>query len=361
MVSGILNLPRLKIGRIEARYPIIQGGMGVGVSAGRLAAAVSEAGGIGIIATVALGPSSRHFSGAASYRSANMLALRDELDRALVLSSIGNIGTNCMVAITDYENMVRTSLEGGARLIISGAGLPLALPEYASNFPDVALVPIVSSAKAGGLIVRRWEKTHGRLPDAFVVETPNEAGGHLGASHEQVGLEEYSLETVVPQLKELLQDQFKLNIPVIAAGGIWDRADIDHMLALGADGVQMSTRFVCTEECDAPEAFKQVYLDSLPEDVVLIKSPVGLPGRGVRTPFVRVLEAGKYLGDGRCWVNCLQKCSYRDEGTGFCIARALTSAKVGDREHGLFFSGSNVHRCHEITTVARIFGELTSE
>ncbi|MHB1295762.1 MAG: NAD(P)H-dependent flavin oxidoreductase [Anaerolineae bacterium] len=356
-----MNLPRLRIGRIEARYPIIQGGMGVGVSVGRLSAAVSEAGGIGIIATVALGPSSRHFTGPASYRSSNMLALRDALDLARTASPVGNIGTNCMVAITDYENMVRTSLEGGARLIISGAGLPLALPEYAADYPDVALVPIVSSAKAAGLIVRRWQKTHGRLPDAFVVETPNEAGGHLGASYEQVGLPEYALETVVPQLKELLQGQFGLDIPVIAAGGIWDRADIDRMLALGADGVQMSTRFVCTAECDAPEVFKQVYLDARPEDVTLIKSPVGLPGRGVRTPLVDALEAGVLQGDGRCWVNCLTKCSYRDEGTGFCIAQALTSAKAGDREHGLFFSGSNVHRCQRMTTVREIFAELTGD
>ena len=356
-----MPLPRLKIGQVESEYPIIQGGMGVGVSGGRLSAAVSEAGGIGIIATVAWGLNSKYFRGPSSYREANRLALSDELRHAFAASRIGNIGTNCMVAITDYESMVRTSLEGGAKIIISGAGLPLMLPSYAADFPSAALVPIVSTAKAAVLIVRRWERTHKRIPDALVVETPNTAGGHLGASYEDVGREELSLEVVVPQLKEMLRTELGMDLPVIAAGGVWDRADIERMLALGADGVQMATRFVCTEECDAPLAFKEVYIASSEEDVGLVRSPVGLPGRGVRTAFVRCLERGEYAEDEGCFVHCLQKCSYREAGTGFCIAKALQRSKAGDKNRGLFFSGSNAYRCKSITTVRRIFQELTAE
>jgi nitronate monooxygenase len=357
-----LNLPRLKIGQVEARYPIIQGRMGVGVSAGRLSAAVSEAGGIGIIATVALGLNSVHYTGPASYRQANMQALRDELACARAASPVGNIGTNCMVAITDYENMVRTSLEAGARLIISGAGLPLMLPGYAADYPQVALVPIVSTAKAAGLIYRRWERTHHRIPDGFVVENPNTAGGHLGAAYDEVGRPDFELDVVIPQLKELLHSELRTDLPVIGAGGVWDRQDIEHLLACGADGVQMATRFVCTEECDAPEAFKQVYLASRAEDVTLVRSPVGLPGRAVRTAFVRGLECGEGTHvDGKCFVHCLLKCSYRENGTGFCIARALQSSKAGDLEKGLFFCGSNAYRCKTITTVREIFRDLTGE
>jgi nitronate monooxygenase len=358
---GPLNLPKLKIGQLESRYPIIQGGMGVGISGGRLAAAISEAGGIGIIATVALGLNSVHFHGPSSYREANIQALRDELSRAHAASPLGNVGANCMVAVTDHESMVRTSLEAGARIIISGAGLPLMLPGYAADYPQVALVPIVSSAKAGGLLLRRWERTHGRIPDGFVVETPNTAGGHLGASYAEVGRAELALEVVIPQLKELLQREFRIDLPVIGAGGVWDRADIERLLALGADGVQMATRFVCTEECDAPLAFKEVYLASQQADVTLIHSPVGLPGRGIRTDLVRALERGEQQGDGKCFVNCLLHCSYRDSGTGFCIARALQSAKAGEKHAGLFFSGTNAYRCRDITTVRSIFAELTGD
>lgn len=356
-----MSLPPLKIGSVTSRFPIIQGGMGVGISRSRLSAAVSEAGGIGVIASVALGINSPFYHGPASYREANMKALGSDITDALARSPVGNIGTNCMVAITDFENMVRTSLEKGAKLIISGAGLPMKLPEFAKDFPEVALVPIVSSVKAAKLIYKRWVKRHGKVPDGFVVETPNYAGGHLGAVHSEVGKEEYLLERVIPDLKEYIVKVIKEKIPIIAAGGIWDRKDIDGMMSLGADGVQMSTRFVCTVECDAPDSFKQAYLDAGEDDVVLVKSPVGLPGRGVRNPFVRQLEEGTHNGDGKCFVNCLIHCSYRDRGEGFCIAKSLAESQRGDAVGGLIFSGSNVPRCTEITTVKEIFQELTGE
>ena len=356
-----MSLPGLKIGNVTSKYPIIQGGMGVGISLSNLSSAVSEAGGIGIIASVALGINSRFFTGPPSYREANKQALADELSKAFALSDKGNIGTNCMVALTDFENMVRTSLESGARLIISGAGLPMILPEYARDFPDVALVPIVSSKKAAKLIFRRWEKNYKRIPDALVVETPNYAGGHLGSVRSGVGKEEFLLERVIPELREYLNVEMGINIPVIAAGGIWDRDDIDRMISIGADGVQMATRFICTYECDAPDEFKNAILKAGEADVVLVDSPVGLPGRGVRNDFVRSLEEGTFQGDGKCFVNCLRRCSYRDRGEGFCIATALINAQKGDLREGLVFSGSNVGRCIRMVSVRDVFRELTGE
>ncbi len=356
-----MSLPELKIGKVRSKYPIIQGGMGIGISRSRLSSAVSEAGGIGIVASVALGIHSKHYNGPGSYREANMRALGDELERAFDLTSLGNVGTNCMVALTDYENMVRTSMEKGARLIISGAGLPLKLPEYGRDYPDVALVPIVSSVKAAVLIFRKWEKSYGRVPDGYVVETPNSAGGHLGANFEQVGKESYSLERVIPGIKEIFLGEVGIDIPVIAAGGIWDREDILKMLSFGADGVQMATRFVCTEECDAPFSFKSMYLNAEKGDVVLVKSPVGLPGRAIQNEFVRLAEKGKVNTDGKCTYNCLARCSFRDAKEGFCIARALVNSQKGLTEEGIVFAGSNAMKCDEIISVKQLFRELTGE
>jgi nitronate monooxygenase len=257
--------------------------------------------------------------------------------------------------------MVLTSLEKGAKLIISGAGLPLKLPEYGKDFPDVALVPLVSSVKAAALVYRRWEKKYGRIPDGLVVETPNYAGGHLGATHEEVGKDDYSLESVIPSLKEMIVNEFGVDIPIIAAGGIWDREDIMRMFSLGADGVQMATRFVCTEECDAPPAFKGVYLNADKSDVVLVKSPVGLPGRAIRNEFVRMVEEGKINTDGKCTYNCLVRCSYRDAKKGFCIATALVNSEKGNTEEGIIFAGSNALKCNEIISVKQLFRELTGE
>ncbi|RMG60417.1 MAG: nitronate monooxygenase [Deltaproteobacteria bacterium] len=355
-----MPLPELHIGGLKAPIPIIQGGMGVGISGARLASAVSNAGGIGVIAAVALGITSPYFKKPSDYFEANVKALRDEIRKAFSLSRTGNIGVNCMVAITDYEAMVRTSLEEGVKLIISGAGLPLSLPEFARDYPDVALVPIVSSVKAAELIFRRWEKRYGRIPDAFVVEAPGAAGGHLGAGHGEVDDEEYTLEKVVPEMVRTFREKYGVDIPVIAAGGIWSGEDVRKALDLGASGVQMATRFVCTVECDAPDAFKQAYLDARPEDVVLVKSPVGLPGRGVRNPFSESLERGDEQEKG-CFVNCLVKCSFREKGEGFCIARALVRAKEGDAKGGLIFAGKNVSRCSEILTVEELMKRIVEE
>lgn len=354
--SMVPEIPVLTIGSHTPKYPVIQGGMGVRISAGGLAGAVAKAGGVGTIASVALGLTSRHYTGK-NYFEANQLALADEIAAARVTAPSGVIAVNNMVALTDYEAMVRTSASSGANVIISGAGLPMQLPEYTSEFPDVALVPIVSSLKAASLIIRKWEKAYHRLPDAFVVETPGTAGGHLGAKPEEVFSEELSLDTVVPQLVKYLAEEVKVNIPVVAAGGVWDRADMLHSFSLGARGVQMGTRFACTYECDASDEYKKMYLEATDDDVVLIKSPVGLPGRAIRNPFTEQILLGPYPGH-KCIANCLKHCSFKKDKIGFCIATALTKAHTGDVDHGLVFCGSNVTRCNKLEHVQDIMDDL---
>jgi nitronate monooxygenase len=351
------SLPALKIGKYIPAYPLIQGGMGVRISAHRLAGAVAKAGGIGTIASVGLGLSSKHYNGK-NYFESNKLALADEIaDAREIAGPDGIIAVNCMAALTDYEALVRTSAENGANIIISGAGLPMQLPEYTKDFPDVALIPIVSSAKAARLIIKKWEKLYHRLPDAIVVEAPGKAGGHLGARTEEVFSAELTLDRVVPELVDFLAAEVKTDIPVIAAGGIWGKEDVARVFSLGGRGVQMGTRFVCTFECDAPDSFKQMYLDACEEDIVLVLSPVGLPGRVIKNPFSEKLADGPPKGD-HCTINCLKHCSLRSEKTGFCIARALTVAHKGDVVDGLIFSGSNAVRCKEIVHVQDVINDL---
>ncbi len=270
----------------------------------------------------------------------------------------GVIAVNCMVALTDYDRHVKSACEGGVDVIISGAGLPLRLPEYAKEYPDVALVPIVSTVKAANLISRRWEKTYGRLPDGFVVETPKYAGGHLGVTKmDQVEDDEFSLEKVVPELVEFVEKEMGKDVPVIAAGGIWDRKDIERAFGLGAKGVQMGTRFACTFEGDASERFKQAYIDAGEDDVVIIQSPAGLPGRALRSPFIDQYLKG-HVESKPCIANCLTHCRYKTERETFCIAQALIDAFRGNWEDGLFFCGSNVTKVEKMEHVEDIMKEL---
>jgi len=346
----------LAIGRHTATYPLIQGGMGVRVSAGNLAGHVARCGGVGLVATAALGLNSRYFKGKGLY-SADVLAVKEELRKAYSIAPDGVVGTNCMVALADYDDVVRASCEGGAKVIVSGAGLPLNLPALTADFPEVALVPIVSSARAAELIVRKWSKGYGRLPDAVVVEDPDTAGGHLGEKLENIGTGQYDQYATVRAVKALLRETWGAEIPVIAAGGIWDRGDLVYALEQGADGVQMATRFVCTEECDAAPEFKQAYLECRREDIGLIMSPAGLPGRALARNVERIHQADLER-DLRCPVACLKKCTWREERERFCIAQALDRAQRGDVEHGLVFCGSNAWRSERITTVREIFDEL---
>ena len=217
----------------------------------------------------------------AIFFAAEIQAFKDEIRKAYAIAPDGVIGVNCMVAVTNYDDMVRAACEAGAKFIVSGAGLPMSLPSLTVDYPDVALIPIVSSVRAAQLIGRKWSQTYGRLPDAVVVEDPDTAGGHLGEKPENIGIGCYDQYETVRQVKEHFQQVHQINMPVIAAGGVWDRKDVLHALAQGADAVQMASRFVCTEECDADPAFKQAYLDCRPEDIGLIMSPAGLPGRAL--------------------------------------------------------------------------------
>jgi len=360
------TLPSLQIGQHIARYPIIQGGMGIRISGSNLAAAVANAGGIGVISAVGLGLNSPYFDISQpnvrlrreQFFEANRLALIDELNKARELSPDGIIGVNVMVAAKDYETLVRTAAQQGVNLIISGAGLPLQLPEYTVEYPEVALVPIVSTTRAAKIICRKWEQKYKRLPDAFVVENPNTAGGHLGAKYEDLDDVALEPEQVIPELVKYLHSELGQPIPVIAAGGVWDRADIVKMLKLGASGVQIGTRFITTDECDANLRYKEFHLHAQPEDVVVIKSPVGLPGRALRNPFVEKAMSGSAPLEKGCVLNCLHVCRFRDTGESYCIVRALDKAARGDVENGLVFSGSNAGRADRIMPVAELMAEL---
>ncbi|MBF0623726.1 MAG: nitronate monooxygenase [Magnetococcales bacterium] len=351
-------LPPLAFGDHVLPIPIIQGGMGIRVSAHKLASAVANAGGAGVIATVALSLASRYYQKGKDYYKANIKALIDELKWAREISPKGIIGTNCMVAIRDFEAMVRTSVENGAQFIISGAGLPLRLPEFAAANPHTALIPIVSSLRAAKLIAKRWHNLYKRLPDAFVFEDPNTAGGHLGvSSRNHLFLEEYSQDRVVPELAEWSLKSYSDEIPIITAGGIWDREDIDHALDLGAKGVQMATRFICTHECDAAQSYKDAFLNAKDGDVVIVDSPAGLPGRALASPFTHTLFRGGEV-EAKCFAACLSECRCRDEELTFCIAKALHNAQQGNLKEGLVFTGTNATRHSRMMHVQEIFDEL---
>lgn len=362
---GPSALPGLRIRNLELSYPIQQGGMGIGVSWEGLAGAVAAEGCVGLVSAIGTGyhPSARSTrrlgrpDGPAALNPPETLAgiLREARARA---KGRGAVGVNILCAIEGYEAAVRASLAGGAQLIVSGAGLPLALPEYVGD-ADVALVPIVSSARALGVICKHWQRRHGRLPDAVVLEGP-ESGGHQGFSVEACGSAEHSLERILPSV--LAERDRWGDFPVLVAGGVWDRADIERFLALGAGGVQMGTRFIGTFECDAAPAFKETLLKAGPEDIGLMKSPVGMPARGVRTQLQRDVDAGCAPAI-RCVSHCLQPCG-QGRGAreaGYCIADRLADAQAGDTARGLFFSGSNGARLKELVSVHDLVEELTQD
>ncbi|MDH3998002.1 MAG: nitronate monooxygenase family protein [Desulfuromonadales bacterium] len=346
----------MRIGKHEVEYPLIQGGMGVRVSAGRLAGAVARSGGIGLVATAGLGLNSPHYTGE-NFFAAEPLALKDELAKAYKIAPDGVVGTNCMVAVTNYAEVVKASCEGGAKVIVSGAGLPLGLPGLTADWPDVALVPIVSSVKAAELIARKWHKTYQRLPDAVVVEDPDTAGGHLGEKPEKIGTGEYDQYATVRGVKAYFKETWQLDIPIIAAGGVWGHDDFAHAIEQGADGVQMGTRFVTTEECDAGPEFKQAYLNCNKEDIGLLMSPAGLPGRALIGNLEAVRERDLIMTP-TCPTGCLRRCAYKSEQERFCIVHALDRAQRGDVETGLIFCGTNAWKAERIETVQDIFDDL---
>ena len=348
---------QLRIGERTASTPVIQGGMGVGVSMSGLAAAVANQGGIGVIAAAGIGMLER--DGFSNFLEANVRALRREIRRAREMTK-GILGVNIMVAMSNFSDMARAAVEERIDIIFSGAGLPLNLPEFLRGSRTTRLVPIVSSARAAGLLIRKWLGKYGYLPDAFVVEGPL-AGGHLGFKPEQIQDPDFSLDKLIPEVVAAVGPaaaEQRREVPVIAAGGIYTGADIRKFVELGASGVQMATRFVCTEECDASAEFKNAYIASRKEDLVIIKSPVGMPGRAIRNQYLEDVAAGKKK-PFKCPYHCIVTCTR--QSSPYCIALALTSALKGRLKHGFAFAGANAYRASKIISVKRLFADLRRE
>lgn len=347
----------LKIGNLTVKFPIIQGGMGVGVSLSGLAAGVANQGGIGVISSAGIGLIHREM--AKDYLEAAVEGLRCEIRKAkeAVQKARGVIGVNVMVAMTNFSDMVRTAISEKADIIFSGAGLPLDLPSYLKEGDTIKLVPIVSSARAAKILCQKWKNNYDYLPDAIVVEGPK-AGGHLGYKNDELENESFSLEEILSQvLKEVVpfREKYGVDIPVIAAGGIYSGEDIYKIMKLGASGVQMGSRFVTTEECDASEAFKQEYLNAGKSDIEIIMSPVGMPGRAVRSNFIEKVRRGEKHPKS-CPYHCIKTCDISN--SPYCIMGALYNAYRGNMNGGFAFAGANAYKAQEIVPLKEVFADL---
>lgn len=359
-----MELKPLKIGKYEIKYPIFQGGMGLGISWDKLAGNVSLEGGLGIISSVGTGYyENRKFIdkelNAKPFGSENFYStrgLRAVIENARKICGDLPLGVNIMYAANDYARVVKDACEAGINIIVSGAGLPTNLPEFTQNFKEIALVPIVSSAKALKIICKRWLQRYERLPDAVVLEGPL-SGGHQGFTYEQCLDPEFSLFNLISQVKAEIKEWG--DFPLIAAGGIWDKNDIEKAISLGADGVQMGTRFIGTHECDADIGFKEVLLAAEEKDIELIKSPVGYPARGIRTNLINLVD--KRMGPKiQCISNCVSPCQRGKEAkqVGYCIADRLFDAYSGKKESGLFFTGANGYKLKELISVKELMHKL---
>jgi nitronate monooxygenase len=355
----------LKIGKYVIEKPIVQGGMGVGISWDRLAGNVSLEGGLGVVSSVGTGYyEDKKFStkniANKPYSEGNFYskpALFKIIENARKICGNKPLACNVLYASNDYGRIVTDACEAGIDMIITGAGLPTNMPEFTKDYPDVALIPIVSSARALKLICKKW-KRYNKLPDAVIVEGPL-SGGHQGFNYEQCFQDEFQLENIVgPVIEEAKKWG---SMPIIAAGGIWDKNDIEKFLDLGCDGVQMGTRFIGTYECDAHPEFKKVILDAKAEDIKLLKSPVGLPARGVVTNLQKMIEE-KTAPKVACISNCVAPCNRGEEAkaVGYCIADRLSDAYMGKTESGLFFTGANGYRVTELISVKELMDKLTN-
>ncbi|MBN2790351.1 MAG: nitronate monooxygenase [Candidatus Delongbacteria bacterium] len=348
----------LIIGDLKIEVPIIQGGMGVGISLSGLATAVANEGGVGVIASVGVGLLEDDFKD--NYQIANQRALRNEIRKAKA-NTKGAIGLNVMMALTDFKDILNIAIDEKIDILFLGAGLPIDIPNIVGverfKESNVKVVPIVSSGIAAKIILRKWDRNFGFIPDAFLVEGPL-AGGHLGYKKEDLGLESNKLENLVPKvIAEIrpFEEKYNKEIPVIAAGGIYSGKDIYDIFKLGAKGVQLGTRFVATTECDATDEFKKAYVDCKEEDIVIIQSPVGLPGRAINNDFLKHVHDPDRPRDRCPWV-CLSSCNI--EKAHYCIGMALANAKKGDLEHGYAFAGANAYRIDKIISVKELMTEL---
>ncbi len=378
-MSGI---KALKIGDLVLKRPVIQGGMGVGISLHKLAGAVAASGGMGLISTAQIGFREPDFK--TNFVEANLRAIRREMQKAREIAPKGAIGFNIMVATKHYDLWVKEAIKSGADAIVSGAGLPVRLPEYAQAAYEemkaglaeavkkVKLAPIVSSAKSAQVICRLWDRKYKQVPDFVVVEGPL-AGGHLGFSREE--LTEYGADTKnvpetydqeaydkevrsIMEVVKTYEEKYQKHIPVVTAGGIYTHEDVKHQFELGAEGVQVATRFVTTEECDAPDAYKQAYINAKKEDIVITQSPVGMPGRAILNPFLKQIKEGIRPAIKTCF-QCLEHCDIRT--IPYCITQALVNAAEGDEDHALLFCGSNAYRAEKIEKVDDVMKELVGE
>ncbi len=346
----------LQIGDIKIKYPIIQGGMGIGVSLSNLAGAVSKNGGLGVISAAQIGYKDSEF--AKNPLEANLKALKEHIKIAKEKCSNAPIGVNIMAATNKYEEYVKASIDAGVDIIISGAGLPITLPKLVKG-TKTKFAPIVSSVKATSLLFRMWERKDDTTCDMVIVEN-HLAGGHLGFKNDQI--DEYmttknfddEFKAIVKYVREFEQ-RFNKKIPVIYAGGVFDEDDVDHCFELGADGVQIGTRFVTTQECDASLEFKQAYINAKEEDIKIVKSPVGMPGRAIKNKFTEMKEREDIK---KCY-KCLPKCDILT--TPYCISEKLMSSVLGKIDNGLVFCGANAYKCTKIETVSEIFNELTKK
>ena len=332
--------------------------MGVGISMGGLAGAVAREGGTGIISAAQIGFKEPDFD--RNTLEANLRAIRKEYDKARQAVPHGVIGFNIMVAMRHYEAYVRAAIEAGADLIISGAGLPTELPKIAGD-SAVKLAPIVSTDKSAQVILKYWDRKYKRVPDLLVIEGPK-AGGHLGFTREQLELfggESYDAEILrIMDTVKGYEDRYGQKIPDAIAGGIETAAQAAHAFSLGADAIQVASRFVTTEECDADIRYKEAYLKAGKEDIVIVKSPVGMPGRAIRNAFMEQVLSGKRIPHSPCH-GCIHKCS--PDEIPYCITDALIHAARGEVEDALLFCGANAYKADRIETVKEVIDSLLPE
>lgn len=355
-----MKIQSLKIGTRTAKVPVIQGGMGVGISLGNLAGAVAKEGGIGIIS--AAQPGFREEDFIKDPLKANLRAIKSEYEKARKIAPDGIIGFNLMVAMEHYEEYVHAVVEAGADLIVSGAGLPTDLPKYVGE-SDILLAPIVSTAKSANVILKYWDKKYHRIPDLVVIEGPL-AGGHLGFHEEQLeGYENcrYSYEKEIADIVQVIHtfaEKYEKKIPIAIGGGIHDSESAAQAFSLGADAIQVATRFVTTEECDADIRYKEAYLNARKEDIVIVKSPVGMPGRAILNPFMKKVKELGRIAPSHCF-KCLKHCN--PGTTPYCITQALINAAKGKVDEALLFCGAYAYKADHLETVKEVIDSLIPE
>lgn len=345
--------------------PIVQGGMGIGVSLEKLAGAVAAAGGMGTLSAAFCGfrePDFRENS-----REANLRALKRQIGKAKEIArGAGLVAVNVMTAAAQYADSVRTALQAGADAVVCGAGLPRDLPALAAEAGNdrAALAPVVSGGRTAALLCRLWDRHYGRVPDFVVLEGPL-AGGHLGFSHEEAREAQAGrprpLSALLKEVLEALapfREKYGRDIPVFVAGGVKNGAEMRRYMDQGAAGAQFATRFIAARECDASPAYKRILLNAEKEDITIVRSPVGMPGRALNSPLVRRVEAGTQPKITRC-SHCLSACGC--ETAPYCISKALIAAVEGDWENGLFFCGANAGEVRRLTTVSEQMDQIMNE